>query len=133
MLFRPILGQRKTSLVIFLFRWRTSSVVFLSTILFLMAYIRQLEMILAKKTTELVFFFHKKTTKLVFLWHNMGQKILKVLIWEQLFKNISQICIIYIKFHKITSQKKWALADNELKIKNWEKFSLKCWYCVKLQ
>ena len=49
-------------------------------ILFLMAYIRPLEIILAKKTTELVLFFHKKTTKLVFLWLNMGQKNIKVLI-----------------------------------------------------
>ena len=44
-----------------------------------MAYIRPLEKILAKKTTELVLLFHKKTTKLVFLWPNMSQKSIKVL------------------------------------------------------
>ena len=78
-LFWPILGQRKTSLVVFLWKRRKSSVVFLATILFLMAYIRPLEIILAKKTTELVLLFHKKTTKLVFLWPNMGQLCFKVL------------------------------------------------------
>ena len=36
----PILGQRKTSLVVFLWKRRTSSVVFLTTILFLMAQYR---------------------------------------------------------------------------------------------
>ena len=39
-----------------------------------------LEIILAKKTTELVLFFHKDITKLVFLWPNMRQKYFKVLI-----------------------------------------------------
>ena len=38
-LFWPIMGQRKTSLVIFLCKRRTSSVVFLAIILFLVAYI----------------------------------------------------------------------------------------------
>ena len=33
-----------------------------------------LEIILAKKTTELVLLFHINETKLVFLWPNMGQK-----------------------------------------------------------
>ena len=47
----PILAQRNTNLVVFL--W--------------------------KKTTELVLFFHKKTTNLVFVWPNMSQKIFKVL------------------------------------------------------
>ena len=44
-----------------------------------MAYIRPLEIILAKKTTELVILLHKIITKLVFLWPNMGQKSFKVL------------------------------------------------------
>ena len=78
MLFWPILGQRKISLVIFLWKRRTSSVVFLATILFLIAYIKPLEIILAKKTTELVLIFHKKKTKSIFLWPNMGQKSIKV-------------------------------------------------------
>ena len=55
-----------------------SSVVFWS-ILFLMVYIRPIEIILAKKTTEIVLLFHKNTTKLVFLWPNMGQKCIKML------------------------------------------------------
>ena len=62
MLFWFILDQRKSSLVVFLWRRRTSSVVFLSNI-------RPLVIILAKKTT-----------KLVFTWPNMSQKIKKVLI-----------------------------------------------------
>ena len=37
-------------------------------------YIRQLEITLAKKTTELVLIFHKNITKLVFLWPNMSKK-----------------------------------------------------------
>ena len=44
-----------------------------------MAYIRPLEIILVKKTTELALLFHEKTTKLVFLWPNMGLKNFKVL------------------------------------------------------
>ena len=44
-----------------------------------MAYIRPLEIILAKKTTELVLLFHKNITKLVFLRPNMSQKSFKVL------------------------------------------------------
>ena len=43
-----------------------------------MAYIRPLEIILAKKTTEIFLLSNKNTTKLVF-WPNMGQKIIKVL------------------------------------------------------
>ena len=49
------------------------------SILFLMSYIRPLEIILAKKKTELLLLFHKNTTKLVFLWPNMGQNSIKVL------------------------------------------------------
>ena len=57
MLFWPILSQRKTSLV-----------VFLVTILFLMALYQAIRNnIVAKKTTELVLLFHKNITKLVFL------------------------------------------------------------------
>ena len=56
---------------------RTSLAVFLTTILFPMAYITSLEIILAIKTTELVFFFYKNITNLVFLWPNMSQKKLQ--------------------------------------------------------
>ena len=73
----PILGQRKTRLVVFLWKRRRSLVVFLATILFLMAIRNN---IMAKKTTELVLLFHEKTTNLVFLWPNMGKLFLKVLI-----------------------------------------------------
>ena len=62
-----ILGQRKTSLVVFLCKRITNSVVFLA--------IRN--NIVAKKTTELVLLFHKKATKLVFLRPNMSQKASK--------------------------------------------------------
>ena len=51
----------------------------LATILFLIAWNRPLEIILAKKTTELVILFHKKTTMLVLLWSKMGQRSIKVL------------------------------------------------------
>ena len=44
-----------------------------------MANIRPLEIVLAKKTIELVLLFYKKTTKLVFLLPNMGQLYFKVL------------------------------------------------------
>ena len=44
--FWPTLGQRKTSLVIFLWKRRTSSVVFLAIILFLMVWYKLLEIIL---------------------------------------------------------------------------------------
>ena len=68
-LFWPILGQRKTSLVVFLYKRRTSSVVFFfaNFISNGLTYSRLLEIVLGKKTTELVLLFHKKTTKLVFL------------------------------------------------------------------
>ena len=56
MLFWPILGQMKTSLVVFLWKRRTSSVICL------------------------VILFHKSITKLVLLWLNMDQKSIKVLI-----------------------------------------------------
>ena len=83
-----ILDQKKISLVVFLWKRRTNSVVYLATILFIMAWYRPIEIILAKKTTELVLLFHKKTTKLIFFWSNMSQICFKVLIW--LFKsNIS--------------------------------------------
>ena len=39
-LFWPIFGQRKTSLVVFLWKMRTSSFVFLITMIFLIAYMR---------------------------------------------------------------------------------------------
>ena len=38
-----------------------------------------LEIILPKKSTELVLLFREKTTKLVFLWPNMSQRGIKVL------------------------------------------------------
>ena len=78
-------SQKKTSIVVFSWKRRTSSVVFLVTILFLMAWYRPLEIILAKKTTELVLLFHKNITKLVFLWPNMGQKCFKVLTYTDFF------------------------------------------------
>ena len=59
---------------------RTSSVVFLATILFLMENLAIRNNIVTKKTTELVLLFHKNITKLVFLWPNMSQKNIKVLI-----------------------------------------------------
>ena len=37
--------------------------------------------IVAKKTRNLVLFSHKNTTKLVFLWLSMNLKSIKVLIW----------------------------------------------------
>ena len=46
---------------------------------FMGAYIRPLEMLLPKNTTELVLSFHKNITKLVFICPNMGQKRFKVL------------------------------------------------------
>ena len=79
MLFWLTLGQRKSSLVVFLWKRRTSSVVFLATILFLMSWYRLLETIFAKKTTKLVLLFHKNITKLVFLWPNVSQKYFNVL------------------------------------------------------
>ena len=95
-LFWPILGQRKTSLVIFLWKSRTNPVVFLATILFLIAYIRPLEIILAKNTTELVLLFHKNITKLVFLWSNMGKKSIKVLnINDQINKQVNMMDCLY--------------------------------------
>ena len=77
MLFWPIMGQRKSNLVVFLWKRRMSSVI-------------SNALILAKNTTELVLLFHKKTTKLVFFWPNIGQKSIKVL-----------IKIKYIKTYKI--------------------------------
>ena len=71
-----IFDQRKTSLVILLWKRRTSSVLsFFGQILFLITYIRSLEILLVKKTTQLILLFHKKTTKLVFL-------NVKILIWS---------------------------------------------------
>ena len=51
----------------------------MATILFLLSWYKPLEIVLAKKTTELILLFHKNITKLVFLWPNMGQKSFKVL------------------------------------------------------
>ena len=65
MLFWLILGQRKTS-----------SVVFSVTI----SYKAIRNNIVTKKTTELVLRFHKKTTKLVFLWPNISKTSIRVLI-----------------------------------------------------
>ena len=52
---------------------------------------RPLEIILAKKITELVLLFYKKTTKLVFLWPNKGQKCFKVLIKQKNLKNVYKL------------------------------------------
>ena len=87
-LFWLILDQRKTTLVIFLWKMRTSSLVFLANIISNALYQTIRNNVVAKKTTELVLLFHKKTTKLIFFWSNMSQICFKVLIW--LFKsNIS--------------------------------------------
>ena len=74
MLFWLILGQKKTSLVVFLLKRRTSSVVFLANIISNGLILAIINNIMAKMKTELVLIFHKKTTKLVFLWANMSQK-----------------------------------------------------------
>ena len=85
--FWSILGQRKASLVIFFMKKENEfSCFFLATILDLMAYIRPLEIILAKKKTELIFLFHKNITKLAFLWANMNQKCFKALTCAVLYK-----------------------------------------------
>ena len=75
MLFWLILEQGKTIFVVFLWKRRTSS----ATILFLMAYIRPLEIISWPKRQLSSFSFFIKKTKLVFFWPNMGQKSCKVL------------------------------------------------------
>ena len=74
-----ILGKRKTSLVIFIWKRRTSSVVFLANIISNGLYQAIRFNIVAKMTTELVLLFHEKTTKLVFLKPNMGQLCFKML------------------------------------------------------
>ena len=67
MLFWPILGQRKTSLVVFLWKRSTSSVVFLSTNIISNGIYKAIKNNIGdKKTTELFLIFHKKTTNLVF-------------------------------------------------------------------
>ena len=72
------IGPRKTSLVVFLLKRRTSSVVFLANIISNVLYQAIRNNIVAKNPTELIlFFFNKKTTKLVFLWPYMDQKALK--------------------------------------------------------
>ena len=67
----PILGQRKSSLVVFLWKRRMSSVFFFNQYIY-----RPLEILLA----ELVLLFYKNITKLDFLWPNMGHKTFTVLI-----------------------------------------------------
>ena len=57
---------------------RTSSVVILVTILFLMTYIRLLKIILAKKTSELVLIFYKNITKTI--WAKNASKCYKKVI-----------------------------------------------------
>ena len=62
-----------------------------------MAYIRPLEIILAKKTTELVLLFNKNITNLVFLWPNNELKSFKMLIiLEEKTLIIIEIKIVYI-------------------------------------
>ena len=84
--FWPIFGQ--TSLVVFLWKRRTSAVVFLATILLLMAFIRPLK-------TELVLYFHKNMTKLVFLSPNMSQKSFKALIFFYNLSNFMNAQLIF--------------------------------------
>ena len=97
MLFWPMLGQRKTSLVVFLCKMRTSSVVVLTNIIYNGLYQAIRNNIVAKKTTELVLLFRKKTTELVFLWPNMSQKSIKVLISKKmLFHVLFFMCTCFI-------------------------------------
>ena len=77
-LFWFILGQWKTSLVIFLWERRTSSVVFLANIISNGQILAIRKNIVAKKTTELVLLFHKNINKLVFHWLNMSEKSFKL-------------------------------------------------------
>ena len=61
----------------------------------LKAILLPLEIILAKKTTELVLFLNKNITKLVFLWPNVSQKTIKVLkvqCWFNIEIFILKIC-----------------------------------------
>ena len=110
MLVWSLLGQRKTSLVVFLWKWRTSSVVFL---LFLMAYISHRNIIVAKKTTELVFLFHKNTTKLVFPWPNISKKNIKVL---TILTSITELSIT-ILMHLHTRRDSVVTGNNKSKMR----------------
>ena len=79
-LYWPLLGQKKTCLVIFLWKRKTSSDVFLANVISNGLYQAIKNNIVAKKTTELVLLFHKNITKQVFLCPNMNHKWFKVLI-----------------------------------------------------
>ena len=94
-LFWLILGLRKTSLVIILWKNENEfSCLFGHNIIFNDLYKAIRNNIVAKKTNELVLFFHKNKTKLVFLWSNMSQKSCKVL----LIKIIHILFIFMINF-----------------------------------
>ena len=76
-----ILGQSKTILVVFLWKMRTNSVVFLATILFLMALYGHYKQYRDQKDNWTSSPFSWKATRIVFLWPNMGQLCFKVLIY----------------------------------------------------
>ena len=90
MIFWPILGQRKTSLVIFYEKEREFSCLFDHNIISNGLYQALRNKIVAKMTTELIILFSKNITKLVFLCPNMGQKSIKVLInyYEIIYLNL---------------------------------------------
>ena len=78
--YRPIFGQRKTSLVVFFMKKKNEfSCLFGPNVISNRIYQAIRNNIVAKKTTELVLLFHNNITKLVFLWPNMDKKIFKVL------------------------------------------------------
>ena len=81
-------------------------------------YIKPLEIILAKKTTELVLLFCKKTTKLVFLWPNMGQKSIKDL------RTFQHRIVMKQRFFRKARKDTWNKFINSrtLTKKVWEKF-----------
>ena len=53
---------------------------------------------MAKKTTELVLVFYKKKSKLVFLWPNIGQKSIKVLIYDGKSTFMKFILNLYVHY-----------------------------------
>ena len=68
-----------------------------------MASYKPLEIILAKKTNELVLIFHKNITKLLFLWSNMGQKNFKVLTIPRCLQIVGSAVFavgLYVNFDK---------------------------------
>ena len=81
-LFWLTLGQRKTSLVIFLWKRRMSSVVFMAKILFLMAWYRPLEII---NLIKLIIFWLKASQST--LWLKKTSKLYKKKLNNSINKN----------------------------------------------